>query len=102
VARFPDRAPYGEELARAYQYWAESEASEAKRDRSVERLRAALNASEKAVAIQEAAGPQPEEAWHSSLSAKYFSVGYRLMELATLTEDRVWNCKALDAQLRGH
>jgi eukaryotic-like serine/threonine-protein kinase len=102
VARFPDNAPYREKLARAYQYWAEPEANEAFRSGSVERMRAALNASEKAVAIQEAAGQQPGEAWRSSLSAKYFSVGYQFMALSTITGDRTWGCKALDAQLRGH
>jgi tetratricopeptide (TPR) repeat protein/predicted Ser/Thr protein kinase len=97
----PRNPVYRENLAHAYTSLGHAQLAGARQTASIEAFQAVLESNRKALAVQEAAGPDAGVLGLGRLSSCYFNVGYSLRILGDRTDDVSYYHQALESSLKG-
>jgi eukaryotic-like serine/threonine-protein kinase len=100
-ARFPKQSRYVMAVTSAYQHLSECLAFLANRNGSSSQAFEALEFAQKGLEVYQTFAPGSGMEWQEHLSAKYFSVGYRLWTVAQRTGDPSYYRQALEFHLKG-
>jgi eukaryotic-like serine/threonine-protein kinase len=99
--RDPHDAVSTERLSLAYMRLGQAQYVTAAQAGSLAGFQQVLATYRKSLVILEAAGPHAERFWQTSVSTKYFYIGYALLELGNRTDDLSYYRQALDSELKG-